>query len=162
MRTGLAAIAAAGLILGTGLIGIGFIWKASPNTRGTNFRSAVGAQEPRKSAIVDGVTLTYTDTGGSGPAIVCLHAIGHGARDFADLSRRLSPEYRVIALDFPGQGSSGNDTLPASGTRYTHLFEGFADGLNIRSMTLIGNSIGGAVAVRYAHLHPDRVQALVR
>jgi pimeloyl-ACP methyl ester carboxylesterase len=35
------------------------------------------------------------------------------------------------------------------------------DNLQIRSAVLLGNSIGGATAVRYAHMHPDRVQALV-
>jgi pimeloyl-ACP methyl ester carboxylesterase len=161
MGTRLAVSAAVGLILIVGLIAMGFVLKVRSSGRETDFRSEVGAQEPRKSATVDGVLLAYTDTGGSGPTIVCLHAIGHGARDYADLSRRLSPDYRVIALDFPGQGNSGNDTLPASGTRYTHLLEGFTEAHNIRAMTLIGNSIGGAVAVRYAHLHPDRVKGLV-
>lgn len=64
----------------------------------------------------------------------------------------MSPDYRVIALDFPGQGNSGSDTQPASGTRYAHLLEGFIDELNIRPAVLLGNSIGGAAAVRYAHV----------
>ncbi len=157
----LAGTVGVGVLLGIGLTAMGFVRKAPLSKRKTDLRSAVGAQDPRKSVTVDAVLLTYTDTGGPGPTIICLHAIGHGARDFADLSRRLSPDYRVIALDFPGQGNSGNDAFPASGTRYTHLLEGFADALNIRSMTLIGNSIGGAVAIRYAHLHPDRVHDLV-
>ena len=107
------------------------------------------------------LTLAYTDSGGPGPSIVCLHAIGHGARDFEDLTRRLALDYRIIALDFPGQGNSGNDLQPASGTRYASLLEGFMDNLKIHSAVLLGNSIGGATSVRYAHTHPDRVLALV-
>jgi pimeloyl-ACP methyl ester carboxylesterase len=157
----LISLATAALLIAAGLFVMGFIGKSPQSARETNYRAAVGAQEPRKFASVDGVSLAYTDSGGSGRVIICLHAIGHGARDFADLSRRLSPDYRVIALDFPGQGNSGSDSQPASGTRYTQLLEGFVDQLNIRSATLLGNSIGGAVAVRYAHTHPDRVESLV-
>ena len=99
--------------------------------------------------------------GGSGPVLICLHAIGHGARDFEDLSRRLSPRYRILALDFPGQGNSGPDTEPASATRYTELLAQFIDRLDLHLVTLLGNSIGGAVSIRYASAHPERVKALV-
>jgi hypothetical protein len=77
----------------------------------TKYRSAVGAQQP-STLVLDGISISYTDSGGSGPVVICLHAIGHGARDFEDLSRRLSPQYRVIALDFPNQGNSGPDSHP--------------------------------------------------
>ena len=36
------------------------------------------------------MTLAYTDSGGPGFTIICLHAIGHGARDFEDLTRRMA------------------------------------------------------------------------
>ena len=127
----------------------------------THYRTEVGAQEPHKTVVLDGISLSYSDSGGTGPVILCLHAIGHGARDFEDLSRRLTPDYRVIALDFPGQGNSADDAKPASGTRYTELLTLFVDKLGLDHVTLLGNSIGGATAVRYTHLHPDRVRALV-
>lgn len=143
------------------LLAMGILGPAKGKQMSTIYRSAVGAQEPRATVSLDGVTIAYTDSGGTGPPIICLHAIGHGARDFEDLSRRLSPQYRVIALDFPNQGNSGADSEPASGKRYTEILSRFIDGLNLSSATLLGNSIGGAVAIRYASLHPNRVKALV-
>jgi pimeloyl-ACP methyl ester carboxylesterase len=128
-------------------------------SRDADYRSAVGAQEPRKYVSLD--SIAYTDSGGSGPVLICLHAIGHGARDFEDLSRRLSPEYRVIALDFPNQGNSGADSQPASGTRYSKLLSDLIERLDLQSVTLLGNSIGAATAIRYTHLYPERVRALV-
>lgn len=127
----------------------------------THYRAEIGAQDPHKTVTLDGIAISYSDSGGTGPVILCLHAIGHGARDFEDLSRRLAPRYRMIALDFPGQGKSGADAKPASGTRYTELLTLFIDKLALDHVTLLGNSIGGATAVRYAHLHPERVRALV-
>jgi pimeloyl-ACP methyl ester carboxylesterase len=126
----------------------------------TNYRSAVGAQQPSR-VVLDGISISYTDSGGPGPVVLCLHAIGHGARDFEDLTRRLSPQYRIIALDFPNHGNSGADSQPASGTRYTEILAQFIDGLHLRKVVLLGNSIGGAVAIRYASQHPERVKAIV-
>ena len=144
------------LLFGTGILG-----SVGQQARNTDFRSAVGAQQPRKVALLNGVEIAYTDSGGKGPALICLHAIGHGARDYEDLSRRLSPQYRVLALDFPGQGNSGPDVKPASATRYAELLSQFIDQLNLKSVVVIGNSIGGAASIRYAGTHPERVRALV-
>jgi pimeloyl-ACP methyl ester carboxylesterase len=116
----------------------------------TNYRSAVGARQPSRAVLH-----------GSGPVVICLHAIGHGARDFEDLSRRLSPGYRVISLDFPNHGNSGADSQPASGTRYTGILAQFIDELHLPTVVLLGNSIGGAVSIRYASLYPERVKAIV-
>lgn len=160
-RSGIRVFGSVALALLTVLLAIGILGPVDGNRMSTVYRSAVGAQEPRATVSLDGVTIAYTDSGGAGPPIICLHAIGHGARDFEDLSRRLSPQYRVIALDFPNQGNSGADSEPASGKRYTEILSRFIDRLNLRSTTLLGNSIGGAVAIRYASLHPDGVKALV-
>jgi pimeloyl-ACP methyl ester carboxylesterase len=158
-RTWLACGVAVVLLAAAMAFAMGFIGVGSRRAS-TQYRSAVGAQNPILLSL-DGVSIAYTDSGGAGPTVLCLHAIGHGARDFEDLSRRLSPDYRVIALDFPNQGNSGPDFKPASGTRYTEIVSQFIDRLNLTSVTLVGNSIGGAVAIRYASLHPERVKALV-
>jgi len=149
------------LMLVLALFGAGFLGTAGQKMTATNYRSAVGAQEPRKTISLDGVSIAYTDSGGGGPVLICLYAIGHGARDFEDSSRRLSPQYRVIALDFPNQGNSGADLQPASGTRYAIVLRQFIERLNLESVTLLGNSIGGAASIRYASLHPERVKAII-
>jgi pimeloyl-ACP methyl ester carboxylesterase len=128
--------------------------------RATAKRGAAGAEAPWREALVDGVRLAYDDEG-SGPTLVCLHAIGHGARDFAPLRQRLRDRYRVVALDWPGQGNSGDDRVAASAVRYTGLLRGFLDALDLDDVVLIGNSVGGAAAIRLAAEHGERVRALV-
>jgi pimeloyl-ACP methyl ester carboxylesterase len=123
-------------------------------------RSAVGAPTPFRSLTVDGVTLALNDEG-TGPAVVCLHAIGHGAGDFTRLRAHLRDRYRVLALDWPGQGNSAPDRRPASAARYTELLVGVLDAAGVDRAVLLGNSIGGAVAIRYAAAHPERVRAVV-
>lgn len=125
-----------------------------------NNRAALGATAPFRQVEVDGVKLAYNDDG-VGPAIVCLHAIAHGAGDFAALREHLKNRYRVLALDWPGHGHSENDHEPASARRYARLLAGFMDVVNIERGVLIGNSIGGAAALLHAHAYPERVRGLV-
>ena len=111
---------------------------------------------------VDGVSLALDDTGpADGPALLCLHAIGHDAGDFAHLATRLGDRYRVLALDWPGQGRSGPDGQPATAARYEALARGVLDALGVRDVVLIGNSIGGAAALRLAVSDAARVRGLV-
>lgn len=123
-------------------------------------RAALGACSPWHELTVDGVRLAYDDEG-SGVPIVCLHAIGHGASDFAGLRARWRARCRVIAIDWPGQGASGPDREPPSARRYEELLAGVAEALGLQRVVLIGNSIGGAAALRYAASHPQRVERLV-
>jgi pimeloyl-ACP methyl ester carboxylesterase len=150
-RTGLLAVSLALLVVA--LLGTG-------RQKMTNYRSAVGAQQPSR-VVLHGISISYSHSGGSGPVVICLHAIGHGARDFEDLSRRLSPGYRVISLDFPNHGNSGADSQPARGMRYKEMLAQFIDELHLPAVVLLGNSIGGAVPIRYASLYPERVKAIV-
>lgn len=113
-----------------------------------------------RAVTIEGVRLAYDDDG-AGPAVVCLHAIGHDARDFSRLRARLGGRHRVIALDWPGQGRSGADRVDASDRRYAELLAAFLDAVAVDRSVLVGNSIGGAAALRYAHRHPERVRALV-
>ena len=127
----------------------------------TRLRAAVGADGVTGREIeVDGVRLAYDDEG-SGPPLLCLHSIAHGARDFAPLRERLRTRARVIALDWPGHGRSGEDHAPTSAERYADVLAGFVAALGLRDLVVLGNSIGGAAALRFAARQPDRVRALV-
>src|SRR5262245_58499288 len=107
----------------------------------SSLRSALGARQPAKEVVVDGVRLAYDDEG-SGRPLVCLHSIAHGARDFEGLRARLRGRCRVLALDWPGHGSSGDDGVPAGAARYAALLAGFAEALDLRDAVVLGNSIG--------------------
>jgi pimeloyl-ACP methyl ester carboxylesterase len=126
----------------------------------TQFRSAVGAVVPWKTISVEGINLAYNDDG-TGSVVICLHAIAHGAGDFYHLCQSLRHRYRMIALDFPGHGNSDSDPQPLSLERYTHLLALFIEQLGLKQVTLIGNSLGGSVALQYASQYPQRVQGLI-
>jgi 4,5:9,10-diseco-3-hydroxy-5,9,17-trioxoandrosta-1(10),2-diene-4-oate hydrolase len=123
-------------------------------------RTALGAGPKASFLLLDGLRLAYSDEG-DGPAVLCLHSIAHGARDFEALREGLRSRYRVIALDWPGHGASDDDTEPASAARYAELLARFVSALGLRGVALVGNSIGGAAALAYASSRPESVRALV-
>lgn len=126
-------------------------------------RLALAAPEPGRSVEVLGVSLFVHDSASgdsSKQVLLCLHAIGHGGGDFAALSKA-RPDLRVISIDWPGHGRSSNDSQPASAIRYEQLLASVMDELKLERVVLLGNSIGGATAIRYAASHPERVRALV-
>lgn len=126
-------------------------------------RLCLASTEPRTTVSVLGVDLAVHDsdpTGGK-PPIVCLHAIGHAGSDFAAFERAFADRYRVLTIDWPGQGASGPDLQPASAIRYAELLDALVRALDLHTLTLLGNSIGGAVAIRYAAANPARVRALM-
>lgn len=97
---------------------------------------------------------------GQGPALVCLHAIGHGGGDFSLLSAALRGQHELIRIDWPGQGSSPPDQEPASAERYAALLDELLELLHIENPVLLGNSIGGAVALLTAARRPLRALVL--
>lgn len=74
----------------------------------------------------------------------------------------LSREYRVIALDLPGHGKSGCPAgFPFTMPAYADFLARFLDELRVSRVTLVGSSMGGAIAAWTAILHPERVERLV-
>jgi pimeloyl-ACP methyl ester carboxylesterase len=99
---------------------------------------------------------------GTLPTTVLLHGIGSNATPFGPLLARLQRHVRrVIAPDYPGHGFSS----PPQGTLTPDaLFEavtGVLDDAIDAPAILLGNSLGGALALHYAIARPEKVRALV-
>ncbi len=102
-----------------------------------------------------------SDPSASKPTLLCLHAIGHGGSDFARLEAAFGATHRILTVDWPGHGRSGADSEPVSAARYARLLEALVTDLQLQRFVVIGNSIGGAAAIRLAAAHPAQVRALV-
>ncbi len=102
---------------------------------------------------------------GSGPPVVMLHGGGPGASGVSNYSRNidaLAQHFRVIVPDMPGYGRSvkGVDQSDPFGYLAT-MIRGLLDELDIDAAHLVGNSYGGAAALRLALDSSDRVRKLV-
>jgi pimeloyl-ACP methyl ester carboxylesterase len=103
-----------------------------------------------------------TLTMGEGPEdILLLHGLGATKSSFFETAAALSDRYRVHALDFPGFGGSSKPPLaPYSARWFADTVVGVMDQLGIERAHLIGNSMGGRVALEVGLRRPDRVRAL--
>lgn len=100
--------------------------------------------------------------GGELPTFVVLHGIGSAASQFARLLLALRPHARrVLAPDLPGHGFSDDPPEPLHPELLFATLRDLLDRLCNEPVVLLGNSLGGALALRYGLDHPDRVRKLV-
>lgn len=109
---------------------------------------------------VNGFAMHYWEWPGSGPTIVCLHPSGFYGRIWEWVAQRLSPEYRVLAIDQRGHGlseqpSGGNATVDYAGD-----VEAFCSALGLERVVVAGHSLGARGGMVFAAQHPERVAAL--
>jgi pimeloyl-ACP methyl ester carboxylesterase len=107
-----------------------------------------------------GVSMHYYCAGRRGTPVVLIHGLGSSAEIWAALMLLLNKEYLVYAPDLPGFGRT---PLAPEGTNIsTHVLylERFLDALGYPRVTLVGNSLGGWIATRFAVEHPERVERL--
>jgi pimeloyl-ACP methyl ester carboxylesterase len=102
-----------------------------------------------------------TLTMGSGPDVLLLHGLGGTRASFFETAAALSRHYRVHAPDLPGFGSSCKPALGAYNARwFAQIMLGLLDELGIERAHLVGNSMGGRIAIEIGLEAPHRVGAL--
>ncbi|MDH6238175.1 alpha/beta fold hydrolase [Cryobacterium sp. CG_9.6] len=110
---------------------------------------------------IDGARVRYRVTGHGSPLLL-LHGIGQSLEDWNEQHDRLSTIHTVYSVDLPGFAYS--DRLPgkASLAGLAGMLPAFLDRFALTDpLPVIGNSLGGAVAMTFASAHPERVSMLV-
>ena len=98
---------------------------------------------------------------GSGPPVVAVHGLGGTKGSFLPTVAALAGGFRVIAVDLPGFGDSDKPLGAAYDARYfATVVVDLLDALDIECAHLIGNSLGGRVALEVGMRHPDRAGRL--
>jgi pimeloyl-ACP methyl ester carboxylesterase len=117
---------------------------------------------PARRVTVDGKMLHVRDTPATGsdaePAVY-VHGLGGSSQNFTDLAGLLADRFDAQAIDLPGFGYSDPSrrySIPALADILTAYLEHSARG----AVHLVGNSLGGSIAVRVAALRPDLVRTL--
>ena len=111
----------------------------------------------------NGDILTAYHDEGSGEALLLLHGFTGSKLDFHDQIAWFSDRHRVLAPDQRGHGESSN-----VGSADTYGFEtltadlaGYLDAIGVSRCHLLGHSMGGMVALRFALRHPQRLASLI-
>ena len=110
---------------------------------------------------VAGTRLRYRKTG-CGDPVLLLHGIGQSLEDWNEQHQRLSTRHTVYSVDLPGFAYSDRISGPATLAKLADALPAILDALGVHEpLPVIGNSLGGAVAMKFAADHPHRVSALV-
>ncbi|MFJ6930449.1 alpha/beta fold hydrolase [Streptomyces nigra] len=114
-----------------------------------------------RTVVRDGVRLVCRDWGGSGRPVLLLHGLAGHAGEWDVPAQRLSPRYRVVAVDQRGHGASERHPRDVSRAAYVADVVAVADHLALRRPVLVGQSLGGHTAMLVAAAHPGLVRGLV-
>ncbi|HXX27840.1 MAG TPA: alpha/beta fold hydrolase [Terriglobales bacterium] len=115
---------------------------------------------PEKVAVVYGQNIRYIEAG-QGPAVILLHGLGAVKEIWTANWEALSAGHHVYALDQIGFGHSDKPLLEYKIATWVDFLHGFMQSENIHQATLVGNSLGGWIALEFAAQHPEMVDRLV-
>ena len=146
------------VVLALALVGYfvfpGLVLKVSINTS----RKAAGLEQ--KTVKVGDHDIVYLE-GGSGETVLMVHGFASNKDFWTSFAQFITPAYHVIALDVPGFGESTYlENASYKITDQVERLNQFVDALGLQKFHIVGNSMGGVIAAKYAILFPDRVITL--
>lgn len=98
---------------------------------------------------------------GEGPPLLLLHGLGEGSIVWFDNIAPLAKSHTVFALDLPGHGESYKPLWERPLHQAVEFLSEFMDALGIAKASLVGNSLGGLLAIAMTLKHPYRIHRLV-
>ena len=119
------------------------------------------AAAPSKFMTLNGIKIHYRDEG-VGTPIVLIHGTGASLHTWNDWTKDLVKDYRVIRLDLPAYGLTGQDPQKRYSSKdYVDLLDAFLSELKVDQFHLAGNSLGGLISWLYASYYPENVEKLI-
>src|SRR5437868_11009566 len=109
---------------------------------------------------VDG-PIHLADFGGTGPTMVLVHGLGGSHANWLAVGAGLAAHARVLAPDLPGFGRTPLAGRSARVRANVELLDRLLDAVDGRPAVLVGNSMGGLIAMMEAARRPERVAGLV-
>jgi len=117
-----------------------------------------------KSVAIEGAPVHYVDYGGTGDVLVLVHGLGGSHVNWCGVGPKLAANHRVLAVDLVGFGRTrlhGRAADIASNAKMLVRFVEDVAGGRQAPVTLVGNSMGGAISMMAAARAPSLVRSLV-
>jgi pimeloyl-ACP methyl ester carboxylesterase len=110
---------------------------------------------------VSGATIRSLISGDGGDQVICLHGLGSNKASFFQTVSALTPDHTVHAIDLPGFGGSSKPArAPYDAAYFARAVTGYMDAAGLAHAHLVGNSMGGRIALEVAMEDPARVQTV--
>ena len=107
-----------------------------------------------------GDRIAYRDAG-HGPALLLIHGMAGSSETWREIIPRLATHYRVIAPDLLGHGLSAKPRADYSLGAFAVWLRDFLDELGVHRVTVVGQSLGGGIAMQFAYQHRNYCERLV-
>ncbi|MGB6209803.1 alpha/beta fold hydrolase [Mycobacterium sp.] len=107
-----------------------------------------------------GDRVAYRDAG-DGEVLLLIHGMAGSSATWRSVLPQLSKKFRVIAPDLLGHGESAKPRSDYSLGAFAVLLRDFLDELGVGQATVVGQSLGGGVAMQFVYQHPDYGKRLV-
>jgi pimeloyl-ACP methyl ester carboxylesterase len=113
-----------------------------------------------KSIDIHGERLAYYDEG-QGETLLLIHGMAGSSQTWREILPRLAKRYRVIAPDLLGHGQSAKPRTDYSLGAFAVGLRDLLDELGVQSVTIVGHSLGGGIAMQFLYQHPDYCHRLI-
>lgn len=108
-----------------------------------------------------GDRIAYRDVGSGAEALLLIHGMAGSSETWRSVIPQLSRKYRVVAPDLLGHGRSDKPRGDYSLGAFAVWLRDLLDELGVSRATIVGQSLGGGVAMQFVYQHPDYCQRLV-
>lgn len=107
-----------------------------------------------------GERVAYRDEG-AGEVLLLIHGMGGNSNNWREMIPALAKKYRVIAPDLLGHGQTAKPRADYSLGAFAVWLRDLLDALGIPRVTIVGHSLGGGIAMQFAHQHRDYCERLI-
>lgn len=135
------------------------------------FRHVPAPRQPRyrlseRHLEIMGLRVCYVEKAPRNPfrekeTILFIHGLGGSLDNWNYNVSYFARSWKAIALDLPGFGKSEKPIMPYSIAFFTKVIRSFMDKKGIRKAVLVGNSMGGHIALSFALTYPSRTEKIV-
>ncbi len=113
-----------------------------------------------KTADVDG-PVHYLDFGGTGRPLLMVHGLGGSSLNWMAVGPEIAHDYHAMAIDLAGFGQTPLFRRSAAVGGNTELIHEFIEKVIGEPVVIMGNSMGGHIAILEGAVHPDWVTAMI-
>jgi pimeloyl-ACP methyl ester carboxylesterase len=119
-----------------------------------------GALMELRAITIDGERVAYR-LAGEGPVLLLVHGMAGSSLTWRHVLPKLAERFTVLAPDLLGQGESDKPRGEYSLGAHANTLRDLTDALGVERATLVGQSLGGGVAMQLAYQFPERCERLV-